>query len=234
MSGGDLTVFGNQLPAEMRELLVEDLKSDLARLGSTGDGQAIRITPNKKFQFADDTTHDGPIDVIIVDFVYRNEYYTSTYNAKEIVPPTCFAVAEDASMLTPSPRSPKVQVKEGMPCSSCQWDAYGTHPSGRGKACKNTIYLAVLPADATEKTKLRTVKVSPTGMSGFNAYTEKVGKLAQLPVYGVVTALSFDPNMSYPTLQFEAVSPNPILALTKARREEARALLMREPDFSGS
>jgi hypothetical protein len=43
----------------------------------------------------------------------------------------------------------------------------------------------------------------------------------------------FDPDSTYATLRFDVVGVNPILAATLARREEARARLLQEPDFSG-
>lgn len=224
--------MGNSLPAEIRDQMAAAVAADLARLGNTGGKDSIRITQDKKFQFPDDTTHEGPLDLIIVDFVYRNEYYQTAYNRKELVAPTCFAVNPDQIALTPTKNSPKMQVAEGALCSSCQWDKYGSSPLGEGKACKNTVFMAVMQADATLDSPLFVVKTSPTGIRYVNQHVAKIGRQVNLPVWAVVSKMFFDPNTSYPSLRFDIVGPNPILQVTQARREEARARLMQEPDFS--
>lgn len=230
----ELAVLGNQLPADVREQLAADVMEDLSRLGGVGGKDMIRITQDKKFVFPDETTSAGPLELVIVDFVYRNEYYPNPYKAKEITPPSCFAVNEHQAALIPTPRSPKMQVEAGKLCKDCQWDVFGSSPTGSGKACKNTIYMAVLPPDADEKTPLWVIRTSPTAIQPFNAYVSKVMKIAKVPSYSVVTKVFFDPNISYASLRFDVVGVNPILTLTQARREEARGRLLQEPDFSGA
>jgi len=229
MSNDLIQNIGNTLPVSMREQMAEAVAADLARIGSTGGKDSIRITQDKKFLFPDETSSDGPLELILVDFVYRNEYYPGAYNRKEIVPPTCFAVGPHQASLVPLEKSPKVQAES---CSVCQWDKYGSSPQGEGKACKNTVFMAVLQPDATEDSPLYVIKTSPTGISYVNKHIAKILRQVNLPAYAVITKMFFDPNISYPSLRFEIVSPNPILELTMQRRDEARARLLQEPDFS--
>src|SRR4249920_549399 len=152
MSGKDIVqTFHNSLPAEIQEQMAAQMAADLARLGASGGKDAIRVTQDKKFQFPDDTQVEGPLDLIVVDFVYRNEYYLGAFNRKELTAPACFAVADNQMSLVPSDNSPKKQAEK---CTGCQWDKYGSSPNGDGKACKNTVYMAVLPPDATEDSTL--------------------------------------------------------------------------------
>jgi len=231
MSNDLIQAMGNSLPADVREQMAASVAADLARLGSTGGKDAIRITQDKKFQFPDDTTSDGPLDLIIVDFVYRNEYYPGAYNRKEVVAPTCFAVNDTQTLLAPSPNSPKPQHDK---CNGCQWDKYGSSPQGDGKACKNTVYMAVLQPDATEESTMFVVKTSPTGIRYINNHVAKIGRTVNLPVWAVLTKMYFDPNVSYPSLRFDMIGPNPILEETQKRRDEARHRLLLEPDFSSA
>lgn len=232
--GTDLQAVANSLPAEIREQMAAAVAADLARLGSTGGKDAIRITQDKKFQFPDDTMVDQIDECVIVDFVYRNEYYPGPFNRKEMVAPTCFAVHEHQASLTPTPQSPKLQVPEGTPCSKCQWDKYGSSPQGEGKACKNTVYMAILPTNATEDSQLFVIKTSPTAIRYTNKYVADIGRKVNLPVWAVMTKLDFDPNLPYPSLRFEMMGPNRILEVTQKRREEARARLLQLPDFSSA
>jgi hypothetical protein len=226
--------MGNTLPAAIREKMAEAVAADLARLGSTGGKDAIRITQDKKFVFPDETSSDGPLDLIIVDFVYRNEYYPGAYNRKEAVAPTCFAVSPAQIALIPTTNSPKVQSPDGGPCNTCQWDKYGSSAQGEGKACKNTVFMAVMPPDATEDSQMFVIKTSPTGIRHINQHVAKIGRAVNLPVWGIITKLYFDPAVSYPSLRFDIVGPNPIMELTMQRSEEARHRLLQEPDFTSA
>lgn len=227
----DLTTLGNTLPANIREQMADAVAADLARLGSTSGKDSIRITQDKKFQFPDETTSDGPLELIILDFVYRNEYYPGAYNRKEQVAPTCFAVSPEQNSLAPSVNSPKAQSDS---CSKCQWDKYGSSPQGEGKACKNTVFMAVLQPDADVETPMFVIKTSPTGIRYINQHIAKVARQFQLPVWAVTTKLYFDPNVSYPSLRFDILGENPIIDETQRRREEARHRLLQEPDFSSA
>jgi hypothetical protein len=93
--------------------------------------------------------------------------------------------------------------------------------------------MAVLPGDATDKTPLSIIKTSPTAITPFNSYVSKVSNLAKVSVNAVITKIFFDPDLSYASLRFDLVSLNPIFELTQRRQEEARARLLREPDFTG-
>jgi hypothetical protein len=232
MSNDLIQSLGNTLPAELREQLAEAVAADLARLGSTSGKDTIRISQDKKFIFPDDTEAAGPIDLIIVDFVYRNEYYPGAFNRKEMVPPTCFAVSPEQSLLMPTKNAPKRQVEDGKKCNECQWDRWGSSPQGDGKACKNTIYMAVLQPDATSDSQLFVIKTSPTAIKSFNKHVADVARKAQLPTWMVVTRLSFDQNLSYPSLRFEVLGLNQIVAETQKRRDDARFRLLQEPDFT--
>jgi hypothetical protein len=234
MSNDLIQAAGNALPVDIREQMNAAVAADLARLGNIGGKDSIRITQDKKFMFPDETTSDGPLDLIIVDFVYRNEYYPGAYNRKEVVAPTCFAVSTEQIALTPTRNSPKMQVAEGEPCTKCQWDRYGSSPQGEGKACKNTVFMAVLQADATEDSPLFVVKTSPTGIRYVNQHVAAIGRKVNLPVWGVLSRLYFDPNVAYPSLRFEILAANPILEETMRRRDEARHRLLSEPDFSSA
>jgi hypothetical protein len=224
----DLTTIQNQLPAEVREMLAKQVATDIERLGATGGKDSIRITQDKKFEMPDGQ-HLDELDVIIVDFVYRNEYYLGNFNRKQISPPACFAISDTSTDLSASENSP---MRQSDSCAVCQQNQFGSSPSGDGKACKNTVFLAVLPPDATDDTPVWVIKSSPTAVKHFNGYVSKVARTAQVPVSAVTTKLFFDPSSTYASLRFEPTGINPIFGTTSKRHAEARHRLMQEPDTS--
>lgn len=224
----DLATLANNLPADIRAQLAAQVAGDIERLGSAGGKDSIRVTQDKKFELPNGDLVDE-IEVAIVDFVYRNEYYVGAFNRKEIKPPACFAINAVASDMTPSENSPMSQAED---CATCQQNQYGSSPSGDGKACKNTVYLAVLPLDATPDTQISVIKTSPTAIRHFNAYVSKIARTAKVPVNAVATKIYFDEGSTYASLRFDVVGANPVFAETLNRRDEARHRLMQEPDVT--
>lgn len=226
----DLATLQQQLPADVRAMLAQQVAGDIERLGSVGGKDSIRITQDKKFELPNGDLADS-LEVAVVDFVYRNEYYPGAFNHKSIKPPACFAINPVAADLEPSDNSPMMQSDSG--CALCQQNQFGSSSTGDGKACKNTVVLAVMPLDADDDTPIWVIKTSPTAVRPFNGYVSKVARAAGVPVTAVATKLFFDPGSTYASLRFEATGINPVFEVTNARRNEARARLLQEPDVSG-
>ena len=225
----DLVALQNQLPEEIRAMLAEQVASDIGRLGAIGGKDAIRITQDKKFELPNRDVVDA-LEAVIVDFVYRNEYYIGNFNRKQITPPACFSISPTATDMAASANSPMKQSASG--CATCQQNQFGSSPNGDGKACKNTVYMAVMPSDATEDTPIWVLKTSPTAVKHFNTYVTKLARSARVPVTAVLTKIHFDPSSTYASARFDAVGVNPVFELTQARQSEARHRLMQEPDVS--
>ena len=194
-----------------------------------GGGKSIRIGQDKSFTLPDGTKTREALQLVVVDFVSRNEYYEGAYNKDEIVPPACFAIHPEPKQLAPSANSPDKQCDD---CASCPMNQFGSAPSGTGKACKNTRLLAVLPPDADDETEIWTLKVSPTGIKAFDGFVAGVNRTFQLPPVGVVVTVGFSDAKDYPSLEFTDPQPNNNVAAHFGRQEEAREMLMREPDVS--
>ncbi len=227
--GTDLSTLQNTLPADILKTLQAQVAADMERLGSTGGGNVIKVLQNKKFQFPNGDTVDE-FEAVIVDFVYRNDYYMTAFNAKDPQAPACFAISDTAALLEPSKKSPVPQSP--TTCSVCQHDQFGSSPTGGGKACKNSVNVALLAPDADMDSPIMSVKLSPTAISHFNKFVAKVGRTSGFPVYAIKARVFFSPEDTYASVRFDALGVNPILETTLARREEARDAITQEPDTS--
>lgn len=194
-----------------------------------GGGKSIRVGQDKSFTLPDGTKTREALQLVVVDFVSRNEYYEDVYNKDEITPPACFAIHPEPKQLAPSANSPDKQCDD---CASCPMNQFGSAPTGAGKACKNTRLLAVLPPDADDETEIWTLKVSPTAIKAFDGFVASVNRAFQLPPVGVVVTVSFSDAKDYPSLEFTDPQPNNNVAVHFGRHEEAREMLLREPDVS--
>jgi hypothetical protein len=136
---------GGQLSADIMAKLQQFTEQERERIGSTGGGDLISINGKKSLFIMPNEQEVEEFEALIIDFAYRNEYYIGAYNPKEITPPACFAIAANATDLKPSDNAPVKQNQTD--CATCQQNQFGTSATGSGKACKNTVLLAVLPPD---------------------------------------------------------------------------------------
>lgn len=190
-------------------------------------GNTIKVTQDKKFQLPDGNKVDGPLDLVIVDFTNKNTYYEGAYDPNNIVSPNCFAIHPIVKEMVPSANAPDKQCDD---CQSCPMNQFGS--AGKGKACKNTRVLAVLPPDADESTPMWLLNVSPTAIKGFDGFVGSVQRTFEMPPIATVVEVDFNPGETFASLTFSNPRPNDNLAVHYARQEEARKLLEVEPDVS--
>ena len=211
--------------AEIQARLKEQAAA-LADKVAPASGITIQVSQSKEFKFPDGTKADS-FECVIVDFVSANYFYEGAYDKDNITPPACFAIGSNPLQLVPSDNSPN---KQNDTCKGCPMNEFGS--SGKGKACKNSRVLAVLPPDASDDTPMWLLKVSPTAIKAFDSYVRSVASTFQMPPVAVVTTVSFDENCEYPSLRFGDPQANENLGVHYARVAEAGELLATEPDVS--
>ncbi len=222
----EVAVKSSNSLVSIKEALARDLAALAGKTAPAG-GDSIQIGQDKTFKLPDGTKTSGPLQLVIVDFTSSNKFYDGPYDKDNIAPPACFAIGDNPTTLVPSDNSP---VKQSDSCSTCPMNQFGS--AGKGKACKNTRVLAVLPPDADEDTPLWILNVSPTAIKAFDSYVASVARQFQLPPVGVVTEVSFDENIDYASLRFGNPQPNEGLTAHFSRKEEATTRLAQEPDVS--
>ena len=215
-SGGGLMDIKAMMAAEV---------AGLANRTAAPGGDKIQLK-NKKFVLPNGESTEV-LNVVILDFVSMNNFYENAYDAKNIVPPTCFAIGQVPTQMVPSDNAP---VKQSDACQTCPMNQFGS--AGDGKACKNMRRLAVLPPDADEETPVWILDVSPTGLKSFDGYVRSVASKFNMPPVGVVTEITFATDVEYASLRFGNPEPNEGMENHWGRRQEALDRLSQEPDVS--
>jgi hypothetical protein len=208
----------------------EQLKAQAAAVAdktAPATGNYIRVSQDKQFLLPDGTKTSGPLELVIVDFSSRNNFFEGAYDPKNVTPPACFAIGTNPLKLVPSKNAPVPQASD---CQSCPMNQFGS--DGDGKACKNSRLMAVLPPDADEETPLWLLQTSPTANKGFDGYVTSVARVFQTSPIGVVTTVSFDDSVTYAKLLFSDPKPNDNIASHFGRQDEAKEMLAKEPDVS--
>lgn len=208
----------------------EQLRKELETLKDRVDPPSgfMISTKGKVFTLPDGSADNGPLTCVVLDWVTANTYFKGLYNPKDIQPPACFAVAREPSKAEPSKNAPERQHDT---CKGCPQNEWGSDPQGgKGKACKNTRRLLVVPVKATEKTQPWVITVSPTGLKHFDKYVNTLADAGVHPIE-VVTDISFEASEAYPSLRFEVIEKHDNLNVMWQLKERGQEILMQEPNI---
>jgi hypothetical protein len=169
------------------------------------------------------------LEIIVVDYTLVHSFWPGPYDADNIVDPDCYANNRIFTDLVPHEDSPDKQAET---CAVCPMNQWGSAPVGKGKACKNSRLLAILPPDGVSKAPMWTVSVSPTGTKRWDVYTRDLAKNNLTPMF-VRTKITLMPGLKYASLNFEleeALDGDTVNDVI-ARLGDAQHLLDRPPQW---
>jgi hypothetical protein len=152
-----------------------------------------------------------PFEAIVLDAVHEYAWYRDPYNPDTIAIPACFALGEDPDDLVPHESSTDMQggptrgAKAKNPnCAVCWANAFASAATGRGKACRNMIRVALQTPDLLYA-EPPMVRVSPMGLRGFGKFVKQVTQLMRLPTWAVYAQIDFEEKADYPLLRFSVL-----------------------------
>lgn len=210
------------------------MANDAAKIQSlitVSGGPRISLNRNGNFVAPDGLELGASIRGVVVDFIFKNQFYTSAYDPNNPAPPVCVAMAtlDGFPDMAPDSSSPEPQNEDCATCWANQWES-----RGRGKACKNTYELAFILDENLddESPKLYQVSVPPTGMGSFSAFLKLCARVLNSGPVKSIVSINAVPKGSYTTMSFGDPDNNPNFEAHAEHREEARAMLLTPPDFS--
>lgn len=189
------------LPPEVQALLDEAAKEQSEAEQSTIPFMSLK---GKKFSIGDEK-FGNKLDCIILADVHDYSWYDRAYDPDVTVPPACFAMGKVPANMVPHENSPHPQSEQ---CDGCPKNEFASAPNGKGKACRNgrRILIASLTDNRVNFGDLAIVNMSPTALRGFSKYTKNISTIKRLPLWSVITNLSFDEDSAYPLLVASYVS----------------------------
>lgn len=150
-----------------------------------------------RMSFAGADIPDDEIRCVIVGWVNHNTYYDPDvrYDPKNPQTPICYSSGVEADEMEPHADSPQPQHSD---CASCPFNEFGSADSGRGKACKNTVRLALIAEDDLEdldKAEVVYASIPPKSLKNWFKYiTKDLRDKHQRPHWSVITLLSRVPD----------------------------------------
>jgi hypothetical protein len=200
-----------KVPAYLKSLNAADLNTDLT--SHAGTGFPIISIKGKVFAVVRDgerttltKTVDGEeipapsIDVVIIKANKQNSkvFYLKGYqDGAENQKPDCFSsngTHPDASIENP-------QAKSCAVCPHNQWGSKVGDGGGKGKACSDSVRLAVAQPDLLNDPYL--LRVPPATIKALGEYGKALAKRG-VPYTAVVTKIGFDMESPTPKLTFRA------------------------------
>lgn len=155
---------------------------------------------------------DNKMDVVVLDSIHENAYYTGDFDPDKPQPPSCYAFGRDEATMAPHPESADPQSKT---CAECPHNKFGSAERGKGKACKNLFRMALISTaglDATNVTDVEEayLKVSVTSTKAWKGYVKGLKDTFKRPPFAVVTKVGVipDPKTQH-RFTFNIVDPLP-------------------------
>lgn len=188
---------GVSLPSELAEELAVAARDDAAKERPAVSRISLR---GGIMSYGGAAIPGNKLDVVVLAGAYWNKWYHRRFNPNVIVNPTCFAVTADYEESKDMEPHENVENPVNERCNTCpkaQWGSAGTpeEPS-RGKACKETRRLAVIPASALEsaeaisKAELAIVDVPVMSVKNYGNFVNTLAAAVQRPMWSVVTTLA--------------------------------------------
>jgi hypothetical protein len=209
---------------------------------NSGGGQFFS-TQGGILRFNDSPFPGNQMAVVIADTILENVFYPGAYDPDNPSPPACFAFGRQEEGMKPHQTVFKAKQEEHPTCHGCPQAEWGSAPVGRGKACRNTRRLALIPAgsfdkdgrftaeddaDHFEQAALAYLKLPVTSIKGYAGFVKQLAGVMRRPPHGVFTRiwLEADPKTQFKVLFAPlAPVPNNLMGAVMKRHEEAKTLI---------
>lgn len=180
--------------------------------------------------------------VVIVDSIIEYTYYEGDYDPDNPQSPAAYAFGRDEETIRWHENS--IPEYAGELCKDSDINQWGSAEKGRGKACKNSRRLALIPAGSYNakgdlemfdddeehfrKTPIAFMKLPVTSVKGYSTFVKQVSGALRRPPHGVFTRISVvpDPKTQFKVL-FEVLDkiPNELMGAVMQRHTEAQSII---------
>lgn len=175
---------------------------------------------------------DNTMNCIVLANAYVNALYGKYERGKRSVP-ACFALSETGRDMKPHENARDPQA-EG--CISCPHSEWGTGDNGKGKACKMTRRVALLPVDGDltkayiDDAVVGILRLPIMSVEGFSSYVKGLNAALKKPTLAVLTRVRVKPDVrSQFKVHFDMVEEvdEELVPVIRERVKEAMGILMK-------
>jgi len=205
--------------------LQEEIKAQLLASKEAVKASAPKITAKDGiFKLPDGTTSQGPLEIIILDYRWLYKYYSKPYNPNEIDLPDCYAINFKPKDLKPAKTVKNPINKDCETCPKNQWGS-STSGSRKGKACRNTLRTAIVPADFSANSPIWTIDFAPTSTKNFSNYVSALRDMHNRIPLQEITELSMTQGATATLLTLKGLGPHKNLETAFALQQQCATIL---------
>jgi hypothetical protein len=180
---------------------------------------------------------------VVVDSILENVFYDAEYDPDVPAAPVCFAFGRDEATMAPHPNVVERGQAQNATCRGCPMNEFGTAERGKGKACRNTRRLGLIPAgDLTADGRFKAfddedhfasaavafLKLPVMSVKGYANFVKQVAGALKRPPHGIFSKVKVvpDPKTQFRVL-FEPLSaiPNGLMSAVMKRNQEVKATI---------
>jgi hypothetical protein len=152
---------------------------------------------------------DNKMQVIVLDAILENQYYTSKFDPESPNSPDCYAFGRDPDDMAPDAEN--VAEPQNETCAGCPHNEWGSADVGRGKACKEVRRLALITSgdlDNIAEAEIAYAKIPVTSVKGWAGYVRQLEEVYNKPPLAFITEMSIVPAPGMPgwKVNFKLVS----------------------------
>lgn len=182
------------LPPEWETQLAESAKDEAAVEQPAVQAFSLRAGV---LSYNNQPMPDNKMRVIVAASAFENALFINKFDPNNIISPLCFALSENGEEMAPHDQSYKKQNDACLGCVNAEWGSDPNSPSGRGKACKETRRLALIPEDALAdvgKAQVAMLRVPVTSVANWAQYVHMLAASAKRPAWSVITEIQVVPD----------------------------------------
>jgi hypothetical protein len=217
-----------------------------AQRSAGGGGKFFSIKAGQ-LTFDENPLPGNQMAVIILADVMENSWYEGAYDPSTPASPKCFAFGHDEEDMEPHEAVDQDPyfARQNPQCHDCPRNEWGSADTGRGKACKNVMRLALIPAGQYKqkgsgrnaplelelfdeeshfsKAEVAFLKLPVMSVRNYSKYVKAIAADLGRPPHGVITNIYIEPDpKSQFKVMFEAIDKAPLeLLQTLVQRHNA-------------
>ena len=150
-------------------------------------------TRGGRLSFNGEDLPGNELQAVILGWVYENQYYEGKFDPDTPQAPVCYAFGTDTDEMEPHAEAPDKQCDT---CAECPLNEWGSADTGKGKACKNVVRLALMAASDLEdidSAEIVYLKIPVMSVKNFTTYAKKrVAEALSRPYWAVVTTIALE------------------------------------------
>ena len=222
--------------------MAEEAKVAAAMEAGVATGSFFSLKSGQ-LSFNDSPIPDNEMAVVIPYSVLENIYYEGEYDSDNIQGPTCFAFGRNESEMAPHEVVQEAGTAVHDNCEDCPNNEWGSAEKGKGKACRNTRRIAMIPAGKFDKdgeyimeenpehyadAEVAYMKLPVTSVKGYAAFVKSIDATLGRPPHCVMTRVAVVPDTK---TQFKVVfellekAPDELLEVLFNRHDEVKNLI---------